>query len=33
MATNGLRKLEPSVGDTIFNEVADYEVKIEAAPA
>lgn len=27
-----LRKLEPSVGDLIFNEVADYEVKIEAAP-
>jgi hypothetical protein len=27
-----LRKLEPSVGDTIFNEVADYLVKIEAAP-
>jgi hypothetical protein len=27
-----LRKLEPSVGDMIFNEVADYEVKIEAAP-
>lgn len=27
-----MRKLEPSVGDTIFNEVADYEVKIEVAP-
>ena len=27
-----LRKLEPSVGDMIFNEVADYEVKIEAGP-
>jgi hypothetical protein len=27
-----LRKIEPSVGDTIFNEVADYEVKIEVAP-
>lgn len=27
-----LRKLEPSVGDMIFNEVADYEVKIEVAP-
>src|SRR6185436_1827458 len=27
-----LRKLEPSVGDFVFNEVADYEVKIEAAP-
>jgi hypothetical protein len=27
-----MRKLEPSVGDTIFNEVADYRVKIEAAP-
>jgi hypothetical protein len=27
-----LRKLEPSVGDTIFNEAADYEVKIEATP-
>jgi len=27
-----VRKLEPSVGDIIFNEVADYEVKIEAAP-
>lgn len=26
------RKLEPSVGDTIFNEVADYAVKIEVAP-
>ena len=27
-----LRKLEPSVGDTIFNEVADYEVSISIAP-
>src|SRR5258705_12867728 len=27
-----LRKLEPSVGDIIFNESADYEVKIDAAP-
>jgi hypothetical protein len=27
-----LRKLEPSVGDTIFNEVAEYEVKIAVAP-
>jgi peptidase M1-like protein len=27
-----LRKLEPSVGDFIFNEVADYEVKIETNP-
>ena len=27
-----LRKLEPSVGDMIFNESADYEVRIEAAP-
>lgn len=27
-----LRKLESSVGDTIFNEVADYEVRIEVAP-
>lgn len=27
-----LRKLEPSVGDMIFNETADYEVKIDAAP-
>jgi hypothetical protein len=26
------RKLEPSVGDMIFNETSDYEVKIEAAP-
>jgi hypothetical protein len=25
------RKIEPSVGDLIFNEVADYEVSIEAA--
>ncbi|MCM3871217.1 MAG: hypothetical protein ND895_11065, partial [Pyrinomonadaceae bacterium] len=25
------RKTEPSVGDIIFNEVADYEVKVEAA--
>ena len=27
-----LRKLEPSVGDIIFNETADYEVKIDVAP-
>ena len=27
-----LRKLEPSVGDLIFNEVADYEVRIDVAP-
>jgi hypothetical protein len=27
-----MRKLEPTVGDTIFNEVADYEVKIEVEP-
>jgi hypothetical protein len=27
-----VRKLEPSVGDTIFNEVADYAVKIAVAP-
>jgi hypothetical protein len=27
-----MRKLEPSVGDMIFNEVADYEVRIEVAP-
>jgi len=27
-----MRKLEPTVGDTIFNEVADYEVKIAIAP-
>jgi hypothetical protein len=26
------RKLEPSVGDIVFNETADYEVKIDAAP-
>jgi hypothetical protein len=26
------RKLEPSVGDIIFNEAADYEVTIETAP-
>ncbi len=26
------RRLEPSVGDIIFNEAADYEVKIETAP-
>ena len=26
------RKLEPSVGDIIFNETAHYEVKIDAAP-
>lgn len=27
-----LRKLEPSVGDVVFNEVADYQVRIETAP-
>jgi hypothetical protein len=27
-----VRKLEPSVGDTIFNEVADYQVSITVAP-
>lgn len=27
-----MRKLEPSVGDVVFNEVADYHVKIEIAP-
>jgi len=27
-----IRKLEPSVGDTIFNEVADYKVSIAVAP-
>ncbi len=27
-----VRKLEPSVGDIVFNEVADYEVKIDIAP-
>lgn len=27
-----VRKLEASVGDTIFNETAEYEVKIEVAP-
>jgi len=27
-----MRKLEPSVGDIIFNEIADYEVKIETMP-
>jgi hypothetical protein len=27
-----MRKLEPSVGDIIFNEAADYEVKIEVTP-
>jgi hypothetical protein len=27
-----MRKLEPSVGDIIFNEVADYEVSIAVAP-
>src|SRR5213593_527943 len=26
------RKLEPSVGDIIFNEAADYEVTVETAP-
>lgn len=27
-----MRKLEPSVGDIVFNEAADYEVKIETTP-
>ncbi|MEP6742820.1 MAG: M1 family aminopeptidase [bacterium] len=27
-----LRKLDPGIGDLIFNEAADYEVQIEAAP-
>ncbi|HEV2884609.1 MAG TPA: M1 family aminopeptidase [Pyrinomonadaceae bacterium] len=27
-----MRKLEPTVGDIIFNEIADYEVRIETAP-
>jgi hypothetical protein len=27
-----LRKLEPSVGDVVFSQVADYEVKVEVAP-
>ncbi len=27
-----LRKIESSVGDVVFNEVADYEVRIETAP-
>jgi hypothetical protein len=27
-----MRKLEPTVGDNIFNEVAEYEVKIEMPP-
>ncbi|MGH9966693.1 MAG: M1 family aminopeptidase [Pyrinomonadaceae bacterium] len=26
------RRIEPSVGDVIFNEVADYEVSVESAP-
>ena len=26
------RRIEPSIGDLIFNEVADYEVRIETAP-
>jgi hypothetical protein len=26
------RKVEPTVGDTIFNDVADYEVSVETAP-
>ena len=26
------RKLEPSVGDVVFNEAADYQVKVETAP-
>ncbi len=27
-----MRKVEPSVGDIVFNEVADYEVRVESAP-
>jgi hypothetical protein len=27
-----MRKLEPSVGDIVFNEASDYEVEIQAAP-
>lgn len=27
-----LRKIEPTIGDVIFNQVADYEVRIETAP-
>lgn len=27
-----LRKIEPSVGDIVFNEAADYEVRIDVAP-
>ena len=27
-----LRKIEPSVGDVVFSQVADYEVKVEVAP-
>ena len=27
-----MRKIEPSVGDMVFNEAADYEVSIEVAP-
>ena len=27
-----MRKLEPTVGDVVFNEVADYHVQIEVAP-
>ena len=27
-----IRKIEPSVGDVVFNEVADYQVRIETAP-
>jgi hypothetical protein len=27
-----MRRLEPSVGDIVFNEIADYHVKIDAAP-
>ena len=26
------RKIEPSIGDLVFNEVADYEVRVETAP-
>ncbi len=26
------RRMEPSVGDIVFNEVADYEVRVEVAP-
>jgi hypothetical protein len=27
-----IRRIEPSVGDIVFNEVADYEVTVESAP-